>query len=293
MMTKRMNLTMGTVGNTGTPSQEDMDLFRRVMRVMNVFQNKTSSGAKLFLPSEPTYIRPTFNFDLKINQPVMVGEIFGGPKDEDEDELSDDSDEYMSDDVDEEDNDEQSTSSEVDDGEDQANTSGECDEEEEDDDDDFFDEDDFSDSESNEGRNGSHSSHMVTCPDGLPPSSDLTYVGSFQPLYTPITTISPVILGKSDTGGNNGDGDGDGDGDGTSLCCWEHGCNGRKFTTRSNLRRHLREKSRARPICRCPRCGAVFSRTTARNTHVARGSCNRIRRYSNGRVRPNLRITDK
>ncbi|KAH8196669.1 hypothetical protein TruAng_009166 [Truncatella angustata] len=148
----------------------------------------------------------------------MVGEIFGGPKDEDEDELSDDSDEYMSDDVDEEDNDEQSTSSEVDDGEDQANMSGECDEEEEDDDDDFFDEDDFSDSESNEGRNGSHSSHMVTCPDGLPPSSDLTYVGSYHPLYTPITTISPVILGKSDTGGNNGDGDGDGDGDGTSLC---------------------------------------------------------------------------
>ncbi|KAI5468184.1 hypothetical protein BGZ63DRAFT_333783, partial [Mariannaea sp. PMI_226] len=63
----------------------------------------------------------------------------------------------------------------------------------------------------------------------------------------------------------------------TRLCCWEHGCNGRRFTTPSNLRRHKREKSRARPVCRCPRCGASFSRTTARNTHVLRGSCNRIR----------------
>jgi uncharacterized C2H2 Zn-finger protein len=76
------------------------------------------------------------------------------------------------------------------------------------------------------------------------------------------------------------------------LCCWEHGCNGRKFTTASNLRRHRREKSRARPECRCPRCGAVFSRTTARNTHMERGSCNRIRRYSNGRIRLNRSTTD-
>ena len=70
------------------------------------------------------------------------------------------------------------------------------------------------------------------------------------------------------------------------LSCWEHGCNGRKFRTASNLRRHRKEKSRARPECPCPRCGAIFSRTTARNVHLERGSCNRIRRYSNGRVRP-------
>ncbi|KAK4185833.1 hypothetical protein QBC35DRAFT_502776 [Podospora australis] len=72
-----------------------------------------------------------------------------------------------------------------------------------------------------------------------------------------------------------------------SLRCWDHGCNGRKFTTASNLRRHRKEKGQERPECPCPRCGAVFSRTTARNTHMERGSCNRIRRYSNGRARPN------
>jgi len=71
------------------------------------------------------------------------------------------------------------------------------------------------------------------------------------------------------------------------LSCWEHGCNGRKFRTASNLRRHRKEKSRARPECPCPRCGAIFSRTTARNIHLEKGSCNRIRRYSNGRIRPN------
>ena len=78
----------------------------------------------------------------------------------------------------------------------------------------------------------------------------------------------------------------------SDLRCWEHGCNGRKFSTRSNLVRHRIENSKARPVCSCPQCGAVFSRTTARNQHVARGSCNRIRRYSNGRIRPSFRVKD-
>ncbi|KAK8010252.1 hypothetical protein PG990_009217 [Apiospora arundinis] len=106
----------------------------------------------------------------------------------------------------------------------------------------------------------------------------------------PIVPPSPAqALAPKQPAVEEEDGDGDGDGD---LRCWKHGCNGRKFTTGSNLRRHLREKSHARPACRCPRCGAIFSRTTARNTHVARGSCGRIRRYSNGRIRPHLRVKD-
>jgi hypothetical protein len=74
--------------------------------------------------------------------------------------------------------------------------------------------------------------------------------------------------------------------------CWEHGCNGRRFSTRSNLQRHLTEKSRQRPKWKCPDCDAVFSRTTARNQHVYNKSCNRIRRYSNGRKRPMPRVID-
>ncbi|BDD62949.1 hypothetical protein MAP00_007901 [Monascus purpureus] len=55
--------------------------------------------------------------------------------------------------------------------------------------------------------------------------------------------------------------------------CWDHGCNGREFSTFSNLLRHQREKSGVIAKAECPICGAVFTRTTARNIHVAQGKC--------------------
>lgn len=55
--------------------------------------------------------------------------------------------------------------------------------------------------------------------------------------------------------------------------CWEHGCNGREFSTFSNLLRHQRERSGVVAKAECPVCGAVFTRTTARNIHVAQGKC--------------------
>lgn len=70
-----------------------------------------------------------------------------------------------------------------------------------------------------------------------------------------------------------------------NLRCWDHGCNGRFFTTLSNLKRHQREQSSSRASHLCPLCGAEFSRTTARNQHIQNQSCTRIRRYSNGRQR--------
>jgi hypothetical protein len=70
------------------------------------------------------------------------------------------------------------------------------------------------------------------------------------------------------------------------LRCWDHGCEGRLFTTLSNLKRHQREKSSGRALHPCPRCGAHFSRMTARNRHLQNQSCTRIRRNSNGRKRP-------
>lgn len=44
--------------------------------------------------------------------------------------------------------------------------------------------------------------------------------------------------------------------------CWEHGCNGRQFSTFSNLLRHQREKSGQATKATCPNCGAEFTRTT-------------------------------
>ncbi|CAK7564025.1 MAG: hypothetical protein SEPTF4163_001908 [Sporothrix epigloea] len=55
--------------------------------------------------------------------------------------------------------------------------------------------------------------------------------------------------------------------------CWEHGCNGRQFSTFSNLLRHQREKSGQAAKAVCPNCGAEFTRTTARNGHLQHDKC--------------------
>ncbi|KAL4970688.1 uncharacterized protein BDV14DRAFT_161707 [Aspergillus stella-maris] len=65
--------------------------------------------------------------------------------------------------------------------------------------------------------------------------------------------------------------------------CFEHGCNGREFSTFSNLLRHQREKSGVVAKAECHHCGAVFTRTTARNIHVAQGKCKGLGRDSSGR----------
>jgi uncharacterized Zn-finger protein len=61
--------------------------------------------------------------------------------------------------------------------------------------------------------------------------------------------------------------------------CWDHGCNGREFSTFSNLLRHQREKSGSAAKSYCPKCGAEFTRTTARNGHMEHGKC-KLRRSS-------------
>ena len=55
--------------------------------------------------------------------------------------------------------------------------------------------------------------------------------------------------------------------------CWDHGCNGRHFSTFSNLLRHQREKSGTSQKSVCHRCGAEFTRKTARDGHLAHDKC--------------------
>ncbi|KAH9819833.1 hypothetical protein Tdes44962_MAKER00822 [Teratosphaeria destructans] len=62
--------------------------------------------------------------------------------------------------------------------------------------------------------------------------------------------------------------------------CWDHGCNGRQFSTFSNLLRHQREKSGSAAKSYCPKCGAEFTRTTARNGHLAHDKCSKQRKQS-------------
>jgi hypothetical protein len=68
--------------------------------------------------------------------------------------------------------------------------------------------------------------------------------------------------------------------------CWDHGCEGREFSSKSNFIRHKKEKDGEAAKVTCPLCGGIFTRTSARDTHLAKQSCHRIRRYSNGRPRP-------
>lgn len=55
--------------------------------------------------------------------------------------------------------------------------------------------------------------------------------------------------------------------------CWDHGCNGREFSTFSNLLRHQREKEKKATKHYCPRCGAEFTRSTARTNHLLQDKC--------------------
>ncbi|KAK5995999.1 putative C2H2-type zinc-finger transcription factor orf8 [Cladobotryum mycophilum] len=55
--------------------------------------------------------------------------------------------------------------------------------------------------------------------------------------------------------------------------CWEHGCNGREFSTFGDLLQHQRENSRQVAKITCPSCGAEFASTTARNDHLLHDNC--------------------
>ncbi|PKY01215.1 hypothetical protein P168DRAFT_60114 [Aspergillus campestris IBT 28561] len=57
--------------------------------------------------------------------------------------------------------------------------------------------------------------------------------------------------------------------------CWESCCNGRVFSTRSNLIRHQRERKGESAKLRCSFCGAVFLRSSARNAHESARRCRR------------------
>ena len=55
--------------------------------------------------------------------------------------------------------------------------------------------------------------------------------------------------------------------------CWDHGCNGRQFSTFSDLLRHQREKHGILTKSTCYCCGVEFTRKSAHDEHRARGSC--------------------
>jgi hypothetical protein len=61
--------------------------------------------------------------------------------------------------------------------------------------------------------------------------------------------------------------------------CFEHGCDGRLFSSRSNFRRHQREKAQQARLSECPVCHAKFYRRWTRNQHLILGRCRGFRYY--------------
>ena len=59
------------------------------------------------------------------------------------------------------------------------------------------------------------------------------------------------------------------------IRCWEHGCDGRRFSSLGNYRRHTREKNQCAKTFPCLTCGKLFTRSTARNLHQESRVCDK------------------
>jgi len=57
------------------------------------------------------------------------------------------------------------------------------------------------------------------------------------------------------------------------IRCWQHGCDGRTFSSLSNYRRHCKEKNQHQSKAVCYRCGRSFSRTAGRDLHYSERRC--------------------
>ena len=65
------------------------------------------------------------------------------------------------------------------------------------------------------------------------------------------------------------------------IRCFDHGCNGREFSSLGNYHRHLKERNAISKKFSCPRCGRSFSRLTARNLHYEKRRCKSVYREGN------------
>ncbi|KAF5672017.1 zinc finger protein [Fusarium heterosporum] len=73
------------------------------------------------------------------------------------------------------------------------------------------------------------------------------------------------------------------------LRCFDHGCDGRRFSSIGNLVRHQKEQNRGLSARRyeCPYCDQTFTRSTARNVHLSRGRCGGVNTIHNENNNPN------
>lgn len=70
--------------------------------------------------------------------------------------------------------------------------------------------------------------------------------------------------------------------DESEIRCWNHNCDGRRFSSMGNYRRHLREKAGNAKRHQCQDCGRFFTRSTSRNTHRQLGTCRKRKASTSG-----------
>jgi hypothetical protein len=83
---------------------------------------------------------------------------------------------------------------------------------------------------------------------------------SHHPGVIEICAPSSISVNKSKTN-TNGD-----------YQCYQHGCEGRRFSSSENYRRHVRERNKS-DITTCPFCAVIFTRKSNQDTHVRKGRC--------------------
>lgn len=86
------------------------------------------------------------------------------------------------------------------------------------------------------------------------------YIPTFDGQISPMATHGERLIGTQHT---------------KEVKCFDHGCNGRPFSTHSNYLRHVREKSGTATKSVCPKCGASFTRKTAMTGHMQQNKCRR------------------
>jgi uncharacterized Zn-finger protein len=86
------------------------------------------------------------------------------------------------------------------------------------------------------------------------------------------TSGSPVLSARKPETSSGGD-----------YLCYQHGCEGRRFSSSENYRRHMRERNRS-DVITCPFCATLFMRKSNRDSHVRKGRCKCLSRRLSERV---------
>jgi len=141
----------------------------------------------------------------------------------------------------------------------------------------------YSDFTASDSSNQSQSSTQSSPPEPPSGSQPAQYASATQTslpgLHFTSTTVCPVLAAMHATASTS-----PARTTSHNLRCWEHNCNGRKFSTLSNLARHQREKAGDRMVYICQKCKTSFVRKSTLQDHLSRKTCSNSGLMQTGRI---------